>query len=232
MPAKKKAAKKAAKKAVKKSPKQINAAIKRDSKGAVKSILDLPGRKRPGSRQIETARTAKALKVKPKVLKRKYGRFELSLGRHKLEYVAGVVKGFRQTYKEDFGTLFKDESGNVLARTHVARGKGSTIPEQLAVKAISKYAKGFDDVEIIISVKPPKKETKKATKKAAKKPAKKAAKKPAKKATKKPAKKATKKPAKKQAESYTVKGYTKAGKPIKKKAKVVYAAPKKKAKKK
>src|SRR6185369_3882720 len=190
MPAKKKAAKKAAKKAVKKSPKQINAAIKRDSKGAVKSILDLPGRKRPGSRQIETARTAKAIKVKPKVLKRKYGRFELSLGRHKLEDVAGVVKGFRQTYKEDFGTLFKDKSGNVLARTHVARGKGSTIPEQLAVKAISKYAKGFDDVEIIISVKPQKKtETKKATKK----PAKKATKKPAKKAVKKPAKKAVKK---------------------------------------
>ena len=123
----------------------------------LKSLKDLPKGKRanvPNVKQIESAKKAKAINVKQKVLERKRGRIEVSLGTHDKENVVGVVKGFRQKTKADFGTLIKDENGNVIARTHTAKGS-TTIAEQLVVKLLSKYGKTYDKLTITVMVKIP-----------------------------------------------------------------------------
>jgi replicative superfamily II helicase len=129
----------------------------------LKSLKDLPKGKRanvPNVKQIESAKKAKAINVKHKVLERRKGRTEISLGTHEKKDIAGVVKGFRQKTKADFGVIIKDDDGNVIARTHTAKGT-TTIAEQLIVKALSKYGKKYDKLTIVATVKMPTKKGKK-----------------------------------------------------------------------
>jgi replicative superfamily II helicase len=129
----------------------------------LKSLKDLPKGKRanvPNVKQIESAKKAKAINVKHKVLERRKGRTEVSLGTHAKGDVAGVVIGFRRKTKADFGVIIKDDDGNVIARTHTAKGT-TTIAEQLIVKALSKYGKKYDKLTIVATVKMPTKKGKK-----------------------------------------------------------------------
>jgi replicative superfamily II helicase len=129
---------------------------------AIKKLSELPRGKRATVRQVEKARKAKPITTKHKIIGSKHGRLEINLGTHDKDDVAGVIKGFRRKHKADFGAIIKDEQGNVIARTHTASGK-TTIPEQLAVKALSKYAKGYDRIKIVLSAPVPKR--KRSTKK-------------------------------------------------------------------
>lgn len=141
------------------------------SRKPVKKLTDLPKGKRATEKQVEKARKAKAILTKPKIIGVRHGRMEINLGTHDKEDIAGVIKGFRQKHKADFGAIIKDEDGNVIARTHTASGR-TTIPEQLAVKALSKYAKQYGRIRIVLSAPRPKQKTKpigKATKKGKKK---------------------------------------------------------------
>lgn len=138
---------------------------------AIKKLNELPKGKRATVKQVEKAKKAKAIKTKHKVIGVRHGRMEINLGTHDKDDVAGVIKGFRQKYKANFGTILKDEAGNVIARTHTASGR-TTIAEQLAVKALSKYAKQYDKIKIVLSSPQPKRKkapVKKGTKKAKKK---------------------------------------------------------------
>jgi hypothetical protein len=162
---------------------------------AIKSIKDLPRAKRPSDVQVDRAKKARAIPTKTKLVGRRYGRVEGNLGTHKKSEVAGVIKGFRQKTKTDFAVILKDKDGNVIARTHIAKGN-TTIPEQLATKALVKYAKNLSEVQIVVTAfnrsakeiakaKPKFKPTKKGTKKSTKKSTKKLTKKSTKKSTKK-----------------------------------------------
>src|SRR6266508_4368260 len=165
---------------------------------AIKKLSELPKGKRASLNQVVKAKKAKAIATKPKIIGSRFGRIEINLGTHDKDDVAGVIKGFRQKFKANFGTTLKDEAGNIIARTHTASGR-TTIAEQLAVKALSKYAKQYNKIEVVLSTPRPK--PKKATKKQVSKPTKKATKKqvskPTKKAAKKSMKKVTMKPMKK-----------------------------------
>ena len=124
---------------------------------AIKSLKELPksgrsGKKNlPTAKQITSAKKAKPIKTKTKVIGRQRGRTEVSLGTHNKRDVAGVIKGFRQKSKSDFGSIIKDSDGNVIARTHTTRGK-TTLAEQLVVKALSKYGKNYEEVTIVVTV--------------------------------------------------------------------------------
>ena len=118
---------------------------------AIRSIKQLPKGKRATAKQSEKAKKAKPIQAKAKVVGRRYGRTEVSLGKQKKSDVAGVVKGFRQKHKADFGGIIKDKNGNVIARTHVAKGN-TTIPEQLIVRALAKYGKSMDEVIVVLIV--------------------------------------------------------------------------------
>lgn len=124
---------------------------------AIKSLKELPksgrsGKKNlPTAKQITSAKKAKPIKTKTKVIGRQRGRTEVSLGTHNKRDVAGVIKGFRQKSKGDFGSIIKDKDGNVIARTHTTRGK-TTLAEQLVVKALSKYGKSYEEVTIVVTV--------------------------------------------------------------------------------
>lgn len=135
-------------------------------KKPVKKLTDLPKGKRATPNQVEKAKKAKAIPVKPRIIGVRHGRMEINLGTHDKADIAGVIKGFRQKYKADFGAVIKDEDGNIIARTHTASGR-TTIPEQLAVKALSKYARQYERIRIVLSSPRTKKKTvaKKATKK-------------------------------------------------------------------
>jgi len=138
---------------------------------AIKKLSELPKGKRATTKQVEKARKAKPITTKPKIIGVRHGRMEINLGTHDKDDVAGVIKGFRRKFKTDFGTIIKDADGNVLARTHYGSGK-TTIPEQLAVKALSKYAKSYDQIKIVLSAPQPKRKkvaAKKSTKKTVKK---------------------------------------------------------------
>jgi|SRR5215813_15082948 len=150
---------------------------------AIKKLTELPKGKRATAKQVEKARKAKAIPVKPRIIGVRHGRMEINLGTHDKDDIAGVIKGFRQKYKSNFGAIIKDEDGNVIARTHTASGK-TTIPEQLAVKALSKYAKQYERIKIVLSAPRPKKQKTKPIVKT-KKPVAKKAKKATKKAKKK-----------------------------------------------
>src|SRR6266542_4073688 len=155
---------------------------------AIKKLSELPKGKRASLNQVVKAKKAKAIATKPKIIGSRFGRIEINLGTHDKDDVAGVIKGFRQKFKANFGTTLKDEAGNIIARTHTASGR-TTIAEQLAVKALSKYAKQYNKIEVVLSTPRPK--PKKATKKQVSKPTKKATKKPTKKVTMKPMKKSS-----------------------------------------
>lgn len=124
---------------------------------AIKSLKELPKSSRskrknvPTVKQISAAKKAKPIKSKTKVIGRSRGRTEVSLGTHNKRDVAGVIKGFRQKSKSDFGSIIKDTDGNVIARTHTTRGT-STLAEQLVVKALSKYGKNYEEVTIVVTV--------------------------------------------------------------------------------
>ena len=124
---------------------------------AIKSLKELPKSSRskrknvPTAKQISVAKKAKPIKSKTKVIGRSRGRTEVSLGTHNKRDVAGVIKGFRQKSKSDFGSIIKDKDGNVIARTHTTRGT-STLAEQLVVKALSKYGKNYEEVTIVVTV--------------------------------------------------------------------------------
>lgn len=151
---------------------------------AIKKLAELPKGKRATAAQSEKAKKAKPIATKHKIIGVRHGRMEINLGTHDKDDVAGVIKGFRRKFRTDFAAIIKDADGNILARTHTASGK-TTIPEQLAVKALSKYGKGYDQIKVVLSAPQPRK--KKAVKKAVKKATKKAQpkKRVAKKATKK-----------------------------------------------
>src|SRR6266498_1217062 len=159
---------------------------------AIKKLSELPKGKRASLNQVVKAKKAKAIATKPKIIGSRFGRIEINLGTHDKDDVAGVIKGFRQKFKANFGTTLKDEAGNIIARTHTASGR-TTIAEQLAVKALSKYAKQYNKIQVVLSTPRPKpsKPTKKATKKQVSKPTKKAAKKSTKNVTMKPMKKSS-----------------------------------------
>jgi hypothetical protein len=119
---------------------------------AIKSLKELPkGKRRISAQQVERAKKTKAIKVKHRVIGRERGRTEVSLGTHDKENVAGVVKGFRQKTKGDIGVILKDSDGNVIARTHIAKGH-TTIPEQLVVRALSKYGKTLKQLTVVLTV--------------------------------------------------------------------------------
>jgi hypothetical protein len=124
---------------------------------AIKSLKELPRSSRskrknvPTAKQISAAKKAKPIKSKTKVIGRSRGRTEVSLGTHNKRDVAGVIKGFRQRTKSDFGSIIKDKDGQVIARTHTTRGT-STLAEQLVVKALSKYGKNYEEVTIVVTV--------------------------------------------------------------------------------
>src|SRR6266498_998138 len=161
---------------------------------AIKKLSELPKGKRASLNQVVKAKKAKAIATKPKIIGSRFGRIEINLGTHDKDDVAGVIKGFRQKFKANFGTTLKDEAGNIIARTHTASGR-TTIAEQLVVKALSKYAKQYNKIQVVLSTPRPK--PKKATKKQVSKPTKKATKKQVSKPTKKATKKVTMKPMKK-----------------------------------
>src|SRR5262247_2756018 len=104
----------------KRSPKKSLPIGKR--KDAIASVKDLKRGKRPTERQIEAGKKTKAIKSKHRVIGRERGRTEVSLGVRNKADVAGVVKGFRQKIKADIGAILKDKDGNVIARTHIAKG--------------------------------------------------------------------------------------------------------------
>lgn len=136
----------------KKSPKALPQGKR---KNAITSIKDLKRGKRPTERQIEAGKKTKAIKAQHRVIGRERGRTEISLGTRLKEDVAGVIKGFRQKTKADIGAILKDENGNVIARTHIARGT-TTLPEQLVIKALSKYGKTMSTVTVVLTVRTPK----------------------------------------------------------------------------
>ena len=128
---------------------------------AIKSIKELPkGKRRISSQQVEKAKKTKAIKTKHRVIGRQRGRTEVSLGTHERENVAGVVKGFRQKSKADIGAILKDSDGNVIARTHIAKGT-TTIPEQLIVRALAKYGKTLKQLTVVLTVRTEKRKKKK-----------------------------------------------------------------------
>ena len=139
---------------------------------AIKSIKDLPKNKRASGKQIEAALKAKAIEKKGKSVGRRQGRLEYGFGKIQKSEAPGIIKGFRRKFKADFGAIIKDLDGNVIARTHIAKGT-STIPEQLVVRALSKYGKNYDQIQLVLSVIDKKKAVKKPAKKAVKKSAKK-----------------------------------------------------------
>jgi len=120
---------------------------------AIKSIKDVAKKKRPTENQIVKAKKAKAIDAKIRSIEIHQNRKEVSLGTHSKKDIAGVVKGFRQKTKANMGAILKDEDGNVIARTFVASGK-STLPEQLVMKALSKYGKSYENITIVMSIPP------------------------------------------------------------------------------
>ena len=136
-------------------PKKRQPITKAKKAKVIKSLLDLPKGKRATAPQVTKAKKAKAIKVKHKVIGKSKGRTEVSLGKANKNDVAGIIKGFRQKTKADFGTIIKDKDGNVIARTHTTRGS-TTLAEQLVLKALSKYGKVYDEVIIVASVRTPK----------------------------------------------------------------------------
>ena len=136
----------------KKSPKALPQGKR---KNAITSIKDLKRGKRPTERQIEAGKKTKAIKAQHRVIGRERGRTEISLGTRSKEDVAGVIKGFRQKTKADIGAILKDKDGNVIARTHIAKGT-TTLPEQMIIKALSKYGKTFDEIIVVLTVRTPK----------------------------------------------------------------------------
>jgi hypothetical protein len=122
---------------------------------AIKSIKELPRGKRATVVQVEKAKKTKAIKTKHRVIGRERGRSEVSLGTHDRENIAGVIKGFRQKTKADIGAILKDIDGNVIARTHIARGS-TTIPEQLIIRALAKYGKTLKQLTVVLTVRKPK----------------------------------------------------------------------------
>ena len=136
-------------------PKKTPKITKERKAKVIKSLLDLPRGKRATAPQVTKAKKAKAITVKHKVIGKSKGRTEVSLGKANKKDVAGIVKGFRQKTKADFGTIIKDKDGNVIARTHTTRGN-TTLAEQLVLKALSKYGKVYDEVIIVVSVRTPK----------------------------------------------------------------------------
>jgi hypothetical protein len=127
---------------------------------AIKSLKELPRGKRATIVQVEKAKKTKAIKTKHRVIGRDKGRLEVSLGTHDKGNVAGVVKGFRQKTKGDIGAILKDSDGNVIARTHIAKGT-TTIPEQLVVRALAKYGKTLDQLTVVLTVRTGKRKKKK-----------------------------------------------------------------------
>jgi hypothetical protein len=165
----------------------------------IRSLDQLPAKKRPGSKQIASARAVKRVEANPRLIRRRRGRKEIELGQIPARDVAGTIKDFRLTYKEDLAALLKDENGNVFARTYFASARTS-IPETLVIKALSKY--GYSNnapVNLSVISFEDYKSTKAEKVKEAKQKAKadrtprKASKKPAKKETKKPVQKTPKK---------------------------------------
>lgn len=136
----------------KRSPK----ALPTGKKQTIRSIKDLQRGKRPSEKQIEAGKKTKAIAVKHRVIGRERGRTEVSLGTRKKADVAGVVKGFRQKTKSDVGAILKDKEGNVIARTHIAKGS-TTIPEQLVIKALAKYGKSLSEITVVLTVRTPRK---------------------------------------------------------------------------
>jgi hypothetical protein len=126
---------------------------------AIKSLKELPRGKRATVVQVEKAKKTRAIKTKHRVIGRDRGRTEVSLGTHDKANVAGVVKGFRQKTKGDIGAILKDSNGNVIARTHIAKGT-TTIPEQLIVRALAKYGKTLDQLTVVLTVRTGKKKKK------------------------------------------------------------------------
>lgn len=159
---------------------------------AIKSIKDLPRGKRATAKQTQAALKAKPIERKGKSVGRTRGRLEYGFGTIKKEEAPGIIKGFRRKFKADFGAIIKDTDGNIIARTHIAKGT-STVPEQLVVRALAKYGKKYDEIQLVLTVVDKKKgAVKKSTKKKTTK------KSVTKKSTKKaPAKKTTKKSKKK-----------------------------------
>ena len=141
--------------------KKAKALPKKRQGRVVKSLLELPKSSRTGkvnrptAPQVTKAKKAKAINVKHKVVGKSKGRTEVSLGAVDKSDVAGVVKGFRQKTKANFGMIIKDKDGNVIARTHTTRGS-TTLAEQLVLKALSKYGKSYDEVILVASVRTPK----------------------------------------------------------------------------
>jgi hypothetical protein len=146
---------------------------------AIRSIKDLPRGKRATNKQIESAKKAKPIERKGKSVGRTKGRLEYGFGTIKKEEAPGIIKGFRRKFKADFGAIIKDVDGNIIARTHVAKGT-STLPEQMIVKALSKYGKSYDEIQLVLVIpdkkkkgavkkSKPKKSTKKISKKSMKK---------------------------------------------------------------
>jgi hypothetical protein len=118
---------------------------------AIKSLKELPRGKRATVVQVEKAKKTRAIKTKHRVIGRERGRTEVSLGSHDKGNIAGVVKGFRQKTKGDIGAILKDADGNVVARTHIAKGT-TTIPEQLIVRALAKYGKTLNQLTVVLTV--------------------------------------------------------------------------------
>ncbi len=155
---------------------------------AIKSIKELPKGKRATAKQIQSAIKAKPIEKKGKSVGRTKGRLEYGFGTIAKADAPGIIKGFRRKFKADFGAIIKDTDGNIIARTHIAKGT-STLPEQMIVKALAKYGKKYDEIQLVLTVvdktrpksKPITPKTRKPIKGVKKKPvAKKAAKKPTK----------------------------------------------------
>lgn len=146
---------------------------KKSVKDFPRSIKDLERSKRATPKQIQSALKAKAIDKKGKSVGRTYGRLEYGFGKIAKADAPGIIKGFRRKFKADFGAIIKDIDGNVIARTHIAKGS-STLPEQMIVKALAKYGKKYDEIELVLTIADKKKgAVKKSRKKPSKKPAKK-----------------------------------------------------------
>lgn len=118
---------------------------------AITSLKDLERKKRATPTQVEKGKKTKAIKVAHRVIGRTKGRTEVSLGKRSKDEVAGVIKGFRQKTKADIGAILKDKDGNVIARTHIAKGH-TTLPEQLVIRALAKYGKKYDEITVVLTV--------------------------------------------------------------------------------
>ncbi len=164
----------------------------------IKKLTDIPYRKRPSSKQQETAKKVKRIATSPRVRQVRYGgkRKEVSLGEFEPQDLAGAVKDFRLKEKLPMQIeLYKN--GARVARSYFSPARGSSLEAQ-TIKLASKYnLKGPIEIVAIVWDKSKGKQKPAPAKKAAKKPAKKAAKKPAKKAAKKPTKQTTQKGKKK-----------------------------------